>query len=383
MCYFLLLLTTSSSLSVLHFTSESTPIGRLIQRFSKDLDQVDQQLPGSVGQLIASSLQIASSMAAISIVTPSFGFVVAGIFSIYFAITNFYRGVARDLKRLDSVSRSPIFSHFSETLSGLSIIRSFKRQNMLRKGNEVKLDDNLSAYFSLKAIDRWLCLRLEVLGNTIVLFSALLAVWSGSKTSSTGFSLTNALGITSLFNWAVRNAAETEALMTSVERLHFVISETPQEKSLHGSMAETAANDSLGAVATDRGINLSQHGSLNASTPITTSQHDIIKSDQELVSSGWPWRGGIVFANAYMRYREDYETFALRGVNVEINPGERIGIVGRTASGKSSLFRSILRLTELDSGSVLIDGVDMQSVSLNALRSSISVIPQGSLRSFI
>ena len=148
---------------------ESTPVGRLIQRFSKDLDQIDQQLPSSLGQLLSSSMAIFASMVAITVVTPTFLFAMMPIFGVYVAVTNYYRTVARELKRLDSISRSPIYAHFSETLGGLPVIRSYLRQKMYRRVNEVKLDDNIAAYYAMKAVDRWLSVRLEVLGKCILL----------------------------------------------------------------------------------------------------------------------------------------------------------------------------------------------------------------------
>ena len=334
---------------------ESTPIGRLIQRFSKDLDQIDQQLPGSFAQLISSSLSIAGSMVAVSIVTPSFGFVMIPIFAIYFRITNYYRNVARELKRLDSISRSPIFSHFTETLGGLSVIRSFTRQKMFKTTNELKIDDNVAAYFSLKIVDRWLSVRLELLGNCVVFFSALLAVISGSRAGAAGLSLNNALSVTSLLNWAVRNGAETESLMNSVERVFYTTSQTPSEAA---SVVDSISSDAYRFMASKNNPNMI-----------------VPSSDAELLSSGWPWKGGITFTDVQMRYRSDFEP-VLRGVDLHIAPGESVGIVGRTGSGKSSLFRCLLRLTELESGSICIDGVDISAIGLQALRSSISIIPQ-------
>ena len=118
---------------------ESTPMGRLIQRFSKDIDQIDQQLPGSFSQLIASSLNIFSALLTISLATPTFAMSMLPIFLIYHFITNFYRPVARELKRIDSISRSPIYSQFGETLNGLQVIRAFKRQSWFIRRNEYVL----------------------------------------------------------------------------------------------------------------------------------------------------------------------------------------------------------------------------------------------------
>lgn len=318
--------------SIPSFSLESTPVGRLIQRFSKDLDQIDQQLPTSLGQLISSSLSIVSSMVAISIVTPSFGFVMIGISFVYLAITNYYRNVARELKRLEAISRSPIYAHFSETLGGLPVIRGFKRDKLYRQKNEARLDDNISTFNSLKSVDRWLSFRLESLGNVIVLFSALLAVLTGSKAGSAGLSLNNALGVTSLLNWAVRNAAETESLMNSVERVYYTIDETPQEAPTASSPLDSSAylsDITASHIPTDF-----QNNSVSESTiPNSVSSRLLPTTEEALLTAGWPWQGGIIFEDVHMRYRDDFEP-VLKGVNLKINPGERIGIVGRTGSGK-------------------------------------------------
>ncbi|KAJ1437218.1 hypothetical protein B484DRAFT_416639 [Ochromonadaceae sp. CCMP2298] len=389
---------------------ESTPVGRLVQRFSKDLDQIDQQLPNSIGQLLSSSLSILGSIVAIMAVTPSFGVAMIGITAVYLRITNYYRNVARELKRLDALSRSPIYTHFSETLGGLPIIRSFKKQPQYLRQNELRLDDNISSYNTLKLVDRWLSVRLELLGNAIVLFSSLLAVATRSRAGPAGLSLNNALGVTGLLNWAVRNAAETEALMNSVERVTYTIEQTPQEalqyvKSIDAfpeipgfpglsgfkvsAYSEPEFPDSVFPAVP---LDASHHSALPmymgsatstiTSTSTSASTSDVnasdatsSTSDRDLLSGGWPWRGGITFEDVHMRYREDFEP-VLRGVQVSIQPGERVGIVGRTGSGKSSLFRALLRLTEVDSGRISIDGVDVGLIGLDALRSSLSVIPQ-------
>jgi ABC-type multidrug transport system fused ATPase/permease subunit len=331
---------------------ESTPVGRLLQRFTKDLDLIDQQLPGSFGQFIASTLNILASLVAIVFVTPSFAAVLGPLVFVYILVTNYYRGVARELKRLDSLSRSPVFAHFSETLGGLSTIRSYRRQGMFSSLNEVKLEDNLAAYYALKVVDRWLSVRLELLGNLVVFAAALLAVWSGSRSGPSGLSLNNALSTTSLLNWAVRNGAETESLMNSVERVLYTTRSTPQEAATYVDHYATP--------------------------PLLHSAKDATQlpsNDTELLVGGWPWNGGIKFTNCIMRYRDDFQP-VLQGISLAINPGENVGIVGRTGSGKSSLFRALLRLTELEGGHITIDGVDIRSVGLDALRSSIAIIPQ-------
>jgi ABC-type multidrug transport system fused ATPase/permease subunit len=184
----------------------------------------------------------------------------------------------------------------------------------------------------------------------IVFFAGLLAVLAGSRAGIAGMSLNNALSITSLLNWAVRNGAETESLMNSVERVLFISSQTPNEASTSSAALQVAP-----------------------------------------LSSNWPSRGEIVFEDVWMSYRDGFDA-VLKGVNLRIRPGERIGIVGRSGSGKSSLFRALLRLTELNdaeamaTGRISIDGENIRALELDRLRSAISVIPQdpvlfsGSLR---
>ena len=333
--------------------TESTPIGRLVQRFSKDLDQIDQQLPGAIGQLISSSFSIVSSMTAIALVTPSFTAAMSVIFYTYFRVTRYYRNVARELKRVEALSRTPIYTHFSESLGGMPVIRTFKRQSMYLRGNEVRVDENISAYVTLKVVDRWLCTRLEMLGNIIVLFSAALAVLTKSKAGSAGLSLNNALGVTSLLNWAVRNAADTEALMTSVERVSYTINKTPQEPAHRVDSIPPGAFTSLQAPASateevmmpsveDTPVLPDNDHLSTTTTPatITTTTPTSLappSTDQALLESGWPFLGGITMKGVRMRYRSDLDE-VLKGVDLDIRPGERLGIVGRTGSGKRYIY---------------------------------------------
>ena len=356
-----------------------------------------------MGTILASTLQIITSVVAICVVTPSFAVYMLAIFSLYYSVTNYYRPIARELKRLESTSRSPIYSHFSETLNGLTTIRSFHRDESYQMINQAKLDDHLSVYILLKTLDRWLSFRLEMLGNVIVLFSSLLAVFTASKAGSVGLSLNNALAVIGSLNWAVRNAAETENLMNSVEKVYKLIDETPQERSTELNQFQTVndfvfpKDSSLSMIesttATDYGKESgtvsAEEGDLSASLkkldeegegedddlsygakeiiddssslaenqqqkddhPFLDSIDELlaekneepsieeelaqrpIHSDDDLLTLGWPRKGEIIFSNVTMKYREDYDP-VLRKVNLIIKPGEKIGIVGRTGSGK-------------------------------------------------
>ncbi|EWM27372.1 multidrug resistance-associated protein 1 [Nannochloropsis gaditana] len=342
---------------------DTTPLGSLVQRFSSDLDQVDQQLPGTLGMFITCVFQLVGTLGAILAATPQFSVALFPISWIYLSVMNYFRAVTRELKRLDSLSRSPIYSHFSETL----------------------VDDNVRAYISLKAADRWLSVRLELLGAGVVGIGAVLSVHGTAMghlgAGLAGLALTNALGVTGLLNWAVRCLAETEAIMNSVERVQQLVESVPAEAPAHLN-ALSHAHDLSALDALHR--NISSGGTTGAGM-VTRPVRDL-QDDASLVASGWPWKGGIYFRRAVMRYREDTSPI-LQGFTAAIRPKEKIGIVGRTGAGKSSLFVGLLRLVELEGGSIEIDGVDISKVGLATLRSAVSVIPQdpvlfsGSIRS--
>jgi ABC-type multidrug transport system fused ATPase/permease subunit len=337
-------------ITIVDICTESTPVGRLIQRFSKDIDQVDQQLPGSIAQLVASSLNIAGALFTITMATPSFSLVMLPILVLYIRIVSFYRVVARELKRLDSISRSPIYQQFGETLAGLQVIRAFKRNRLKLQNFYIILEDNFAVNYLLKSMDRWLSLRTEIIGDLIVFFTGIINVLTLVRGSFTGISLSNALSMTNILNRFVRTSAEIESYMNSVERILYTTNNTPSEKFFIQKSNKSSTSD-------------------------LPSKSLSVMPDAELLSSGWPWRGGVTFSNVHMRYRSDFDP-VLKGVSLEIRPGETLGIVGRTGSGKSTLFRVLLRLSELEEGSIVIDGVDISEIGLDILRSRISIIPQ-------
>jgi len=344
---------------------DTTPMGRIVQRFSKDLDQVDQQLVGQIGMLITCALQMFGSGVAIITATPLFTIGVLPIMKIYTAVMNYFRTVSRELKRINAISRSPIYSHFGETLGGLSTVRAFAHEKRFAKKNERLVDINTSTYFALKVVDRWLNMRLETLGNTICFSVAMLSIYTASKghlgAGLAGLALTQALSLTGLMNWAVRCLSETENMMSSVERVQFMATNTMQEAPY--TQPRPAHIQSELAILPDQ----TGHVQPSHSVPLAT--------DKALLKSGWPWQGQITFNNVKMRYRPDTE-LVLKGVSLTIRPGEKIGVVGRTGSGKSTLMQTLFRMVEIESGQIMIDGVNTKLLGLSALRSKLTIIPQ-------
>ncbi|XP_036051966.1 multidrug resistance-associated protein 1 isoform X4 [Onychomys torridus] len=254
----------------------------------------------------------------------------------------FYVASSRQLKRLESVSRSPVYSHFNETLLGVSVIRAFEEQERFIRQSDLKVDENQKAYYPSIVANRWLAVRLECVGNCIVLFAALFAVIFRHSLSAglVGLSVSYSLQITSYLNWLVRMSSEMETNIVAVERLK-EYSET--EKEAPWQIQETAP------------------------------------------PSTWPHSGRVEFRDYCLRYREDLD-LVLKNINVTIEGGEKVGIVGRTGAGKSSLTLGLFRINESAEGEIIIDGVNIAKIGLHHLRFKITIIPQdpvlfsGSLR---
>eukprot|EP00752_Nemacystus_decipiens_P001289 g1282.t1 len=267
-----------------------------------------------------------------------------------------------------------------QTLGGLSAIRAFGHVNLFARTNERLVDNNFASQFALKTVDRWLSVRLEMMGNVVVLMATLLSVYAASNgklvAGLAGLSITNALSVTGLLNWAVRCVSETEMVMNSVERVLYTSQQTPQEPPHHVSRPRHPYYHQLSGLT---GENL-------PAVPSEDKQLTSCPDDRQLLTTGWPWEGRIEFRDGVtMRYRPDTE-LVLKGVSLAIRPGEKIGIVGRTGSGKSTLMQVLFRMVDCEGGSVAIDGVDTKAIGLAALRSRLTIIPQepvlfsGSLR---
>lgn len=202
---------------------DTTPIGRIITRFSKDIDSIDMELPDSFGMVMMCLFNIAFSLGVIIYTTPWFAVAVLPIAIFYYITMNYFRNVSRSVKRLEPLSRSPIFAHFSETLGGLPTIRAYHYSDKFITHNTNLINANMSAVYIQKVADRWLALRLEMLADVIYFIAAVLAFFSvknGAISSSlAGLSLSFAGGVTSLLSWVVRSFAELEAKMNSVERI--------------------------------------------------------------------------------------------------------------------------------------------------------------------
>nr|XP_036847848.1 multidrug resistance-associated protein 1 isoform X4 [Manis javanica] len=321
---------------------ERTPSGNLVNRFSKELDTVDSMIPQVIKMFIGSLFSVIGACIIILLATPIAAIIIPPLGLIYFLVQRFYVASSRQLKRLESVSRSPIYSHFNETLLGVSVIRAFEEQERFIHQSDLKVDENQKAYYPSIVANRWLAVRLECVGNCIVLFAALFAVIFrlNLRAGLVGLSVSYSLQVTTYLNWLVRMSSEVEANIVAVERLK-EYSETEKEAPWR----------------------------IKEMTPPST----------------WPQVGQVEFRDYGLRYREDLD-LVLKHINVTIRGGEKVGIVGRTGAGKSSLTLGLFRINESAKGEIIIDNTNIAKIGLHDLRSKITVIPQdpvlfsGSLR---
>lgn len=317
---------------------DTTPLGRIVNRFSKDMYTVDEGLPGTFDTCLACMFEVISTIVVVSSITPMFTVSLLPVLYFYQMQQQYFRVSYREFKRIDSVSRSPIYALFGETLDGISTIRAFSAQDSLLSRMAVMLDNQQHAYFLTSTAQCWLAVRLELIGTSIVFSACLAAVLNhGSAVGDAhfaglaGLSISYSLAVTQSLNWLVRVFSDLEANLVSLERLE-QYSKIPSEA--------------------DR------------STPADARLQD-----------GWPMHGALEFKNATLRYRPGLP-LVLKGLDISIPGNSSVGIVGRTGAGKSSLMTALMRLVELDGGQILLDGVDTRTLGLRNLRSAIAVIPQ-------
>ncbi|KAM4715891.1 ATP-binding cassette sub-family C member 3 isoform 2-T2 [Anableps anableps] len=311
---------------------DTTPIGRIINRFSKDIYVIDEALPSTVLMFLGTFFVSLSTMIVIISSTPIFAVVIAPLAFIYVFVQRFYVATSRQLKRLESVSRSPIYSHFSETITGSSVIRAYGRHTAFVLMSDMKVDENQKSYYPGIVSNRWLGVRIEFIGNCIVLFAALFAVMGKDSLSPglVGLSVSYALQVTMSLNWMVRMTSDLENNIVAVERVK-EYSETKTEAPWEVE---------------------------NKKPPLE-----------------WPMEGNVEFNEYSVRYREGLD-LVLRNITLSVKGGEKIGIVGRTGAGKSSMTLCLFRLLEAAGGEITIDNVKISEIGLHDLRSKLTIIPQ-------
>ncbi|KAJ5294250.1 hypothetical protein N7508_009071 [Penicillium antarcticum] len=310
---------------------DTTPLGRITNRFSKDVTVMDNELCDAMRIYSLTMTMIISVMVLIIVFFYYFVIALVPLTILFVLASNYYRASAREMKRHEAVLRSMVYAKFGEAITGTACIRAYGVQNQFRRSICDSIDVMNGAYFLTFSNQRWLSVRLDAVSTGLVFVTGVLVVTSRFNVSPSisGLVLSYILSIAQMLQFTVRQLAEVENNMNATERLHYYGTELEEEAPLH----------------------------------------------QTEVSASWPEKGRITFTNTEMRYRAELP-LVLKGLSMDVQGGERIGIVGRTGAGKSSIMSALFRLTELSGGSIQIDGIDISTVGLNDLRSRLAIIPQ-------
>ncbi|KAJ8945829.1 hypothetical protein NQ318_008713 [Aromia moschata] len=310
-----------------------TPAGRILNRFSSDTYTIDDSLPFILNILLAQFFTLLGALIITIYGLPWICLILIPLIPVYNWLQHHYRLTSRELKRISSVTLSPVYSHFNETLQGLTTIRAMRATQRFKRDNEDNVDANIKAQFASQAAVRWLGLRLQFIGVAVVAGVSFIAViqhqYDIADPGLIGLAISYALSVTGALSGVVNAFTETEREMIAVERVNQYIKEIQPE-----------------------------------------STHFVIDPP-----FAWPSQGVISFNNVVLKYREHLAP-SIKGVTFETRPCERIGVVGRTGAGKSSLVAALFRLAEITSGTICIDSVDINRIAIPALRSRMFCIPQ-------
>lgn len=310
---------------------DTTPIGRIMNRFSKDLESTDQELMPYLHGAFYSLVECITIIFLITFITPQFIMIAVLVTILYYYVGLFYISGSRELKRLDSITKSPIYQHFSETLVGVTTIRAFGDEIRFIKENLQKIDANNKPFFYLWVANRWLSFRVDLVGALVVLGAGIFILLDIDKidVGLAGISITYAISFTEGALWLVRFYSEVEMNMNSVERLKeymHVEQEPYEEKS--------------------------------------------IEPNQD-----WPQEGKIEINDLSLRYAPQLPR-VIKNVSFTVNAKTKIGIVGRTGAGKSTIITALFRFMDYETGYIKIDNIDISCIDLNTLRRAITIIPQ-------
>jgi ABC-type multidrug transport system fused ATPase/permease subunit len=311
---------------------DSTPLGQIMNRFSKDIEAVDQEVaPVAVG-VVHCLASIITIVVLISVIIPQF--LIAGFFItiLYFLIGRFYISSSRDLKRLESIQRSPLYQQFGETLSGMTTIRAYCDERRFIRDNLHQVNTHNRPFIFLWAANRWLAFRVDIVGALVSFFTGVFIVLSVGHVDAgaAGLAMTYAVTFTENVLWFVRLYATNEQNMNAVERIKEYL-DVDQEAAAIVPENRPAAN--------------------------------------------WPSKGSVEFIGYSTRYRSDFD-LVLRHITFKVLPGEKVGVVGRTGAGKSSLALALFRALEAEAGKILVDDVDIGLIGLQDLRENIVMVPQ-------
>nr|XP_035935992.1 multidrug resistance-associated protein 4 isoform X4 [Halichoerus grypus] len=307
---------------------DRNPIGRILNRFSKDIGHMDDLLPLTFLDFFQTFLQVLGVVGVAVAVIPWIAIPLIPLGILFFVLRRYFLETSRDVKRLESTTRSPVFSHLSCSLQGLWTIRAYKTEERFQELFDAHQDLHSEAWFLFLTTSRWFAVRLDAICAILVIVVAFGSLILATNAGQVGLVLSYALTLMGMFQWCVRQSAEVENMMISVER---VMEYTDLEKEAPWEY-------------------------------------------QKRPPPSWPQEGTIVFDNVNFSYSLD-GPLVLKHLTALIKSREKVGIVGRTGAGKSSLISALFRLSEPE-GKIWIDKILTTEIGLHDLRKKMSIIPQ-------
>ncbi|XP_061189750.1 multidrug resistance-associated protein 1-like [Saccostrea echinata] len=311
---------------------DTTPSGRIINRFSKDMESIDTVFPWYLEMVMFCIISLLGVLVAITYSSRWFLLVAIPIGMLYFLLLSFYLPTSRQLRRISSNNRSPIYSYFSETLAGASVIRAFGKENEFMSELQRRVNDYHQVKWAEMSVDGWRGIHVAMLGCFVILAASIISVVTRNSISAgmAGLSISYSFNVTNLMSWLLYTITTVETNAVSVERIAEYTDKEPEA--------------------------------------------DLVNADHR-PPEDWPSEGQVTLTSYSTRYRPKLD-LVLKDINVTIKPGEKVGIVGRTGAGKSSLTLALFRLIEPASGNIEIDGVKLTDLGLHDCRSKLTILPQ-------
>ncbi|KAK2966470.1 hypothetical protein RJ640_018999 [Escallonia rubra] len=312
---------------------DSTPVGRILSRVSSDLSIVDLELAFALSLTIGTTINTYFSFGILALLTWPILCVIIPMVFITISLQKFYFASAKELMRIDGTTKSSCASHLAESIAGAVTIRAFRQEERFFSDNLHLIDVNASSYFHKFAANEWLIQRLEMLCAIVVSASALAMTLVSLKASESGFvgmALSYGLSLNVFLVFSVQSQCSLSNMIISVERI---------EQYMH----------------------------------IPSEAPEIILGNRP--SFSWPSVGRVEIRDLKVRYRPN-APLVLRGISCIFEGGHKVGIVGRTGSGKTTLISALFRLVEPTEGMIIIDDLNISSIGLHDLRSHLGIIPQ-------
>jgi ABC-type multidrug transport system fused ATPase/permease subunit len=306
---------------------QSTPLGRILNRFAKDVGDVDKNVAPMMGMTLSVFMGLFSTLGILAgTAYYTVPVLIPLLFGFYY-LQGYYRASSREIKRMDAISRSPIYAHFQQIQQGMDTVLAFKKQKNVITESEKIVDNHIRFNLAQMSTNRWLGIRLEFYGGALVLVTAVFIVCARDYMSAgiAGLALSTALQVTGALGGIVRLGAMMENALNSVERI-------------------------------------AEYGSVDSEKILGMNP-----------PRNWPFNGSIGYNNVYASYGQ---TTVLKALSFNIAGGQKVGVVGRTGAGKTSLVMTLFRILEIDSGAITIDGVNIGELSMESLRRAIGIIPQ-------